>query len=840
MGTVWLAERADGQLKRRCALKLPAFAWSDALRERMAQERDILASLDHPHIARLLDAGADEQGRPFLALEHVQGEAIDRWADRKLLPVRARVELFVQVVDAIRYAHANLVIHRDLKPSNILVTDAGQCKLLDFGIAKLMSDAQAAEQAAAPPDLTLTGQRLLTPRYASPEQVLGQRLTAASDVYSLGVVLYELLCGSTPYEAGDSARPLLEQAILDGHVRAASRQPEDGEAARLRGTTPQRLARQLRGELDAILLRALGRQPQDRYPSAEALQADLLAWLGNRPIQARKPGVLATAWKFVRRHRWPVAIGTAGVVATAAMALVAAGMAWRSEREAQSATAARDFMSNMLRGTDPLLRQGREPKLRELLERAEADIEEKYRGQPRLREQVYREVAELWARFGEHARRVAALEKRAQALAQLGDKRALATNLLEQARVALDLLNDIEGATRLLDRFQDIAREHPVPAHELFDHALWRGWIASDKLSNAEALAAFSRAEVQARAIGRPYPLALALRGKALIHRRFKSWEQANSTLLAAWALVSDLSLNWDPVERRAVRWELAQEALRQGYLQRGWREVQELMSDDETQRGKFNLSSMGDQMLWLRYCIAMRQEQVAKAWLVERRKVYQQGSPPPANANWLLLEALVFGLTGDNGIAEQALQEATATATAWPPGLALSNWRVSFASTRARLAVQTRNQELLDRSLSELAIHVASLQAHGADPATYAMLAKYRALAERMRNAGHAPIIALREAQAELESNFGPTHPDVLAMRLNLALQKWESSPEPNHANEVLAAAQALQAVVPAGHPVMQVTTELTLAFGRPEIKGAKPPQDKSALTRAQLLMIL
>jgi hypothetical protein len=826
MGTVWLAERADGQLKRRCALKLPAFAWSDALRERMAQERDILASLDHPHIARLLDAGADEQGRPFLALEHVQGEAIDRWADRKLLPVRARVELFVQVVDAIRYAHANLVIHRDLKPSNILVTDAGQCKLLDFGIAKLMSDAQAAEQAAAPPDLTLTGQRLLTPRYASPEQVLGQRLTAASDVYSLGVVLYELLCGSTPYEAGDSARPLLEQTILDGHVRAASRQPEDGEAARLRGTTPQRLARQLRGELDAILLRALGRQPQDRYPSAEALQADLLAWLGNRPIQARKPGVLATAWKFVRRHRWPVAIGTAGVVATVVMALVAAGMAWRSSQELTRGEAARGFLADLLKEANPSRRQGRQLSLREMLEQAEANVESKYSRQPELRERVYREVADLWAEFGEHGRRATALRKRSMALSIIGNRVALADSLVEEARVTADLLKDLDRADRLLSQAQAISKDVELPPTVLFQLDLWWGWLDTFRWRPEVALAAFQRAEVHANNSGNSYFLGLSIRGQSLSQSRLGLWQDADDSLQRVRALIAKAGTSWAPEELRIVRWELAQEMLRRGQYRAGWDDVQQLMREDATSRGPFSLSSMGDHMLWLRYCIALRQEHQAAAWLLARSKALGQTITAPRSPDWSLLEAQVMSLVGQSSDALDLIQQADEAAQGWPEGESKDELRIRIDVARARIGIQLGELRLLDRAVAALAPGSRKAQlSEGGERQRQRAHIQFRALAERMRN-GPESVQMLGQAADLLDTALGPSHPEAIAMRLNLALGQLDLGFPETVTGDFAATARALAAALPGHHPLQAILADLVRGFN----EGRRRPQGSGA----------
>jgi serine/threonine-protein kinase len=287
MGSVWLAERADGSLKRHVALKLPRLSWARGLAERMARERDILASLEHPHIARLYDAGVDEHGRPWLALEHVQGQPIDEHARDKALDVKQRVRLLLQVCEAVAYAHSRLVIHRDLKPSNILVTDDGQVKLLDFGIAKLMQGEQA--QATA---LTELGGRLLTLDYASPEQVRGEALTTASDVYSLGMVAYELLAGARPYKLKRGSAAELEEAIAVVEPPLASRM-----------SVGQGAGRTLRGDLDAILNQALKKSMAERYRSMEALADDWQRWLSDQPVSARPDSPVYQLRKFVRRHR---------------------------------------------------------------------------------------------------------------------------------------------------------------------------------------------------------------------------------------------------------------------------------------------------------------------------------------------------------------------------------------------------------------------------------------------------------------------------------------------------------------------------------------------------------
>lgn len=392
MGTVLLADRDDGQFEQRVAIKMVrADNWDPAAVERFSLERRILARLQHPHIARLLDGGMLENGSPFLVMEYVEGQPLTEWCDAHALHRRARVQLFLQVCDAIEYAHQQLVVHRDLKPANILVTEQGEVKLLDFGIAKLLEPNVEA-------DMLGTRTRMFTPAYAAPEQYLGAPMTVATDGYQLGLVLYELVAGERAHQDAATTPLSHQRAVLETDPRLPS-------LARARHSTERS---GLDDDLDAILMKALEREPEHRYPTVEALRRDLSDMLADRPVLARNPTLSYRARKYVRRNRVGVVgaslvlislvVGVAGVLLQARVAARERDLARASERRA---TAINDFvLRELLEAPMPERTLGRPLTVAEVLGNASRAIGHAFPDEPEIGAGVRMTLARSYQALG--------------------------------------------------------------------------------------------------------------------------------------------------------------------------------------------------------------------------------------------------------------------------------------------------------------------------------------------------------------------------------------------------------------------------------------------------------
>lgn len=528
MGAVWRATRADGAYEREVALKLPhAHLLSGALRERFRRERDILAGLSDPRIARFYDAGLGEDGQPWLALEYVEGTPITAYCEAHDLGLRERIGLVREVAAAVQAAHARLIVHRDLKPANVLVAGAGEVKLLDFGIAKLLGEDDADS------DLTQLSGRAATPDYAAPEQLDGGAITVATDVYALGVMLYELLTGTRPFPP----RSRLGRMI------------ETREDAPLASSRDGRWRSALMGDLDAILAKAMEREPARRYASADAFSEDLARYLAHRPIEARRIGRWRRIGKFLRRHRQGAA--TAAVLFLA-LAAGLGGVLWqakRAEEEARRATAIKNFLIDVFSASDPRIASDR-PRgtitAKALLDASAGKIEARFADDPDVQIELLRTLADLYAQLGEderyealqtmqlrkvrerygplhpnilngavetaqrrcvrseHAACAQAVAEADRALKASGDRDPILRAQWWLTR-GLQLQSEddrIEDAGRAYERAVALFREHePNSRGHVTALMEWAGYFTSLKLDHARAIALYREASVLAESL---------------------------------------------------------------------------------------------------------------------------------------------------------------------------------------------------------------------------------------------------------------------------------------------------------------------------------------------------
>jgi serine/threonine-protein kinase len=474
MGEVWLAERDDGTYEQQVAIKLLKRGMDTrAILRRFMQERRILARLDHPQIVRLIDGGMSEDGRPYYAMDHVEGLPITRHAAAQALPVRARVALLIEVADAVAYAHTQLVVHRDLKPSNVLVDDKGRPRVLDFGIAKLIEESGDETR-------TGTGQRVLSPAYAAPEQILGEAIGTPTDVYALGLLLCELLTGQLPRRrVGTTAAQLALEAgreTLDRASTLAVRQTS-AELRKLYGDLldARQLARTLSGDLDLIIATALHREPARRYSGAAAFAEDLRRWRDRLPIAARADSTAYRLHRFVRRHRLGVAASVlialslvGGLGAALRQTGIARAEAQRADleranaqRQLERSERVKEFILTLFREQDPISRasaQARSPT--QLIRDGIAAVDSGLAGEPELQAQLLRDLGEIQTSLDDREAAQATLQRAWQQQSELSGTHSVASaETLAALAEAVYLVGDVARSETMLREALDGLRK---------------------------------------------------------------------------------------------------------------------------------------------------------------------------------------------------------------------------------------------------------------------------------------------------------------------------------------------------------------------------------------------
>jgi eukaryotic-like serine/threonine-protein kinase len=817
MGSVWLAERNDGRFERQVAVKFLNLALIGRGGEkRFKREGTILGRLTHPHIAELIDAGVSEGGQPYLVLEHIEGDHIDHYCDQHGLDVRARIRLFLKVLGAVANAHANLIVHRDLKPANVLVRSDGQVKLLDFGIAKLLEGEGHAGDVAP---LTAEGGRVMTPEYAAPEQLLDHAITTATDVYALGVLLYVLLTGQHPIGAGPHAPADLVKAI----VGTEPMRPSDvvtptptntrisARNATRRGTTPDKLRRLLRGDLDTIVAKAMKKEPSERYSSVTALADDLRRYLRNEPISARPDTLAYRAARFVRRNR------TAAVLATLAIVATVSGVVG-TLIQSRTARAQRDFAFRQLLRShehDAFLEfllsdaapSGKPFTANDLLARGERIIEQQHSADPGRRADLMTWIGGDYLAQDQNASALRVLEQaytltrslsdpsiRAAASCGLAEALSVDVDLLraeslfqeglreltDDPRFALDRVNCLRtggivamqrgdaraGLARVLEA-RSVLRESPFAAEEeemraSMDVAEAYGQAGQD----VEAISEFEHAANLLSALGRNetetavvlftgWALELDQVGRPLeaekIYRRVIEINRDNGTQDAVFPTVLN---DYAKVLRQLNRLDEASD-----YAERAY-----------TRARKVGHELTVNQALLERARISVAKHELsrASAMLAEVDPRLRQSLPPGHYAFAVLAaeRAMITLALGDVPAALQLMNQAVAIVEAAVRSGGNGAFYLPVLLTR-RSAIELEAghpDQAIDDANRALRLQSAAQPGILSSKSGYAYLALGRAL--RAQNKSGEAHAALRLAVENLQSTLGPGHPDTRSAR--------------------------------------------------------------------------
>jgi eukaryotic-like serine/threonine-protein kinase len=767
MGSVWRARRSDGRFEGAVAVKLLHVAVRDrGGADRFRREGTLLARLSHPHIARLLDAGVLPAGQPYLVLEYVEGERLDHYADAHRLDVRARLRLFLQVTDAVAHAHANLVVHRDLKPSNVLVDTNGQVKLLDFGIAKLLDTDADAPGASA----TLTEHRALTPAYAAPEQVRGETVTTATDVYALGVLLYQLLVDAHPTGEGSKTAADYVRMILDVEaVLASAAVRAAGDAATriaaARGTTRDGLRRALAGDLDNVLAKALQKPPLRRYTTATAFADDVRRYLHDEPVKARPDRWTYRAGKFIRRHRASVAAAAAVIVTLAAAAIVTTNGMLEARRQrdeasfqARRAQASSEFMRNLVTqiGTTPMT-------VTQVLERGREALEQQHGHDPVFVARMLMLLSGPYVELGEHETASAMTARALEIATKSGDAATLASVSCTRADGAVEERNFPGAHAHLAEARRQIAQlaapssglvatcakaeSQVADAEERFDEAIEHARLAvsvleedSDTLSTSYTSALNNLAWVYYDA-GQFSDSVRVQRQAADVTKRIGRGRTVAMYVILNNQARSEWTLGWLLSAERTFRESLE--------LSRG-----------VSRSGEPNMGVMKN---YARVLLDLRRTAEAKDWL--QRALARSDNVPPRWINDARLTlALVLAEEGDVAGALRVFEPAERELRAAP----IPAERALIAMIRAQLAVA---EGRLDRARAQIdEVLRAERYPERLSPLVHAPLERAARLALQAGDREKAIQLA-RDAVKACERHFGTGQPSAHTGRAQLTL---------------------------------------------------------------------
>ncbi|HXU29746.1 MAG TPA: serine/threonine-protein kinase [Thermoanaerobaculia bacterium] len=828
MGTVYRAERGDDAYRKPVAIKVLEGPYQrPELVSRFRTERQILAQLDHPNIATLLDGGTTPAGQPYLVMELIEGIPIDRYCDDRRLAVEARLRLMGKIVAAVQYAHRHLVVHRDLKPANILVTAEGEPKLLDFGIAKILEPSALSLTVLA----TELGVAPLTPEYASPEQITGRPITAGSDVYSLGVLLYELLTGRSPYRSAIRGAGLeqISQAIVREEPERASqtvlrplppgaRGVEPDEAAKRRSTEPRQLSRRLAGDLDTVLAKALTKEPERRYGSAEQLAADLEAHLDGRPVQARPDTFFYRSSKFLRRHAWASSATAAVFLVLVSLVAVLSIQRRQLLRQTHRAATVSAFLSNVFANPDPAQSRGTALSARELLDRGAQKIEGELGREPEVLGDLLLTIGRSYKGLGLYAQATAALERAlAERLRAEGSDSPAVADVLQDLAEAQTFAGDFSGAEAHLRRAVAIRRRHPPIAKPGVESLVQLARALELKGERTEAGHLFAEALAAARSLGDRATIAGVLHRVAIFDRQERRPEISEQSFREALKL-RRATLGADHPDIAVTQNDFGLFLLEQGRFD----EAETQLREAETIERRLYGASHPDLAITLNNLALLRQ---------------RQGRPEEAEASFRRALAMLSATTSaehplratvgqnlgdlllEEGHSEEAetlyRQALDLRRRALPPGhpdtaVTLNNlarldgnrqnWteatallKEALATSRAALGARHAQVATILNNLGDLEqkqgkehrgtardYYRQALDIARGNPATPPL-----DLAVALNNLGSLEVeigevasakIRFKEALALLESNFGKDHLNVAMVRLSLAEAELES----------------------------------------------------------------